>query len=61
MWTNDPVADFGRYDAKRARIEKDLPHCDYCGNAIYENYYYISDETICPKCLDEHFLHTAEI
>lgn len=57
--TDDPVADFERYDREQARKEARMPHCDICGNAIYEEYYEIKETIICEECL-EHFKHYAE-
>ena len=54
-YTDDPERDFARHDAEQAREEASLPHCDYCGEAIYESYYYINGETICKDCMDDSF------
>ena len=55
MYSDDPVRDYSRYDAERQAAEDELPHCDYCGEAIYEHYYLINDEIVCEECLCENF------
>ena len=51
--TDDPIADFERYDREQAEHEATLPHCDECGEAIYESYYEIHNELICDKCIEQ--------
>jgi formylmethanofuran dehydrogenase subunit E len=60
-YTDDPVADFNRYDLEQARYEARLPHCDCCGEAIYEKYYEINDEIYCEECLEKLFGRDVEI
>ena len=54
-WTDDPVRDFERWDAKReAELEK-LPKCCECGEAIQSEYYYEFDgDLYCEDCLKDH-------
>jgi formylmethanofuran dehydrogenase subunit E len=54
-YTDNPVADFYRYDAELADEEELLPHCDYCGEPIYECYYDIDGDIVCKDCLDDNF------
>lgn len=58
--TDDPIADFERYDAmKEERLER-LPKCIYCDHPIQtEKLYVINDEFVCPDCLVEH--HEKEV
>ena len=58
--SNDPEADFLCFDAQRAKDEASLPHCDYCGEVIYESYYEINDEIICEDCMASHFRRDVE-
>lgn len=58
--TDDPVADFERYDAEMAREEARLPRCEYCGEAIYEKYYEINGKIVCEDCLNDLFAHYVE-
>lgn len=58
--TDDPAADFDRYDREQARDEERLPRCDYCGCVIHEHYWRIKGEIYCEECLDECFRHDAE-
>ena len=58
--TDDPVADFDRYDREQAREEAKLPHCDCCGCAISDRYWNINGEIYCEECLNDNFLYDAE-
>lgn len=58
--TDDPAADFDRYDREQAKAEAKLPHCDICGNAITDHYYNINGEIYCEECLDDNFRCEAE-
>lgn len=60
-YTDNPLADFDRYDEEQALREQDYPHCDYCGEVIYDHYYYICTEIVCEECLEEHFGREVEI
>lgn len=55
-YTDDPVADFHSYDAElEAELQK-LPECDYCGETIRTDYFYlVNDDIICPGCMNKHF------
>lgn len=59
--TDDPVADFDRYDAEQAAYEAKLPHCVYCGEPMWDDYYEIDGEVVCRDCLDEHFKRDASL
>jgi formylmethanofuran dehydrogenase subunit E len=59
--SNDPLADFERGDREQAKEEAKLPHCDYCGEPIYETYYEINDDKVCEECLARHFKREVEI
>ena len=51
--TDDPVADFHRYDAEHQKKLNKLPKCADCGEPIQDDHYYlINDEPICPNCLE---------
>ena len=55
-YTDDPVADFDRYDAEQEKRLAELPECDYCGEKITDDYYYnINGDVICEECLKKHF------
>ena len=52
----DPLDDHRAWEAELARLEKQVPVCDYCNRPVPEDYYYeINDEVICAECLDRHF------
>lgn len=53
-WTDDPVADFLRYDAEQeAKLEK-LPICCECDHPIQsDECYEFNGEYICEECLND--------
>lgn len=52
-FTDDPVADFCRFDAERQRELDMLPRCSECGEPIMtDELYEINDELICPDCME---------
>lgn len=52
---------FERLDREQARREARLPHCEYCGEAIYEKYYEIDGKVICEDCLEDLYAHEVEM
>lgn len=51
--TDDPIADYDRYDAEQERELEKLPVCCDCGERVTADHYYlINDEVICPECLE---------
>ena len=58
--TDDPVADFERYDAeKEAELEK-MPKCSNCGEPIQDGYLFdIEDTLYCEECAYELFRKDA--
>lgn len=59
--TNDPIADFHRYDAEQQRQLERCPKCDYCDKHITEETYYDLDgDIVCEDCLDRHFKRFTE-
>lgn len=59
--TDDPFADFDRWDAEQtAKLEK-LPKCTECDEHIQDDCYYeINGECVCPECLDNNHKHWVE-
>lgn len=54
--TDDPIADYDRWDAEQARWRERLPECEMCGERIEDDYAYdIDGSIICPDCMDKHF------
>jgi formylmethanofuran dehydrogenase subunit E len=53
--TDDPIADFDRYDTAQAKRLERLPKCDLCGAPIYERYYLIGTDKVCPDCLENEY------
>lgn len=59
--TNDPIADFERWDAEQEEALAKLPICSYCGEKIQkEHLYCINDEIICEDCLNDNFRKETE-
>lgn len=55
MWTDDPIADFERYDREQQEYMQKLPRCSECDNHIQDDIaYYINDEWICFKCMEQY-------
>ena len=52
-YTDDPIADFDRYDAECERKLERLPKCRFCEEPITdETGYFIDHEYICSDCLE---------
>lgn len=59
--TDDPIADFNRYDREQARERRKLPRCRDCGEHITDDYaYFIGDEWICDNCMNEYRKYVEE-
>lgn len=53
-WSGDPVADFERYDAARAREDEKRPTCEECGEPIYDDFAYkVDGRLICRDCIED--------
>ena len=59
--TDDPLADFDRYEAEQQRRLERYPKCDYCDSHITDEFYYDLDgDIVCEDCLDRHFKKAVE-
>ena len=59
--TDDPLADFSRWEAEQERAQKRLPVCDECGHRIQdENCYVWGGCVICEGCLEENHRRGVE-
>lgn len=59
--TDDPLADFDRWDAEQQAALNKLPKCAECGEPIQDDCYYeINGECVCPACLDNNHKHWVE-
>lgn len=59
--TDDPAADYDRWDADQARKIEKLPVCADCGEPVMDDHYYlINDEVICPDCLESGYRKEIE-
>ncbi len=60
-YTDDPAADFARRDEEDAEWLESRPVCDFCGEAITDDYYYeIGEDIICKACLDDMYRKRVE-
>ena len=59
--TDDPIADFDRWEREQELRTADLPECDICGRPMEDHYYNLYGEKCCEDCLDENFRVTVEI
>lgn len=51
-YTDDPIADFERWDRDRERKRQKLPRCEGCDEHIQqEDAVYIDDKWYCDDCL----------
>lgn len=58
--TDNPIADFARYDTEAYEWQQRRPKCYVCGEPIQEDYFYdINGFMICQECLDTY--HKKEI
>jgi formylmethanofuran dehydrogenase subunit E len=54
--TDDPIADFKRWDREQTKMLEKLPVCVHCGEPIHEKTVIVFDgECVCEYCLDEHY------
>lgn len=53
--TDDPHADFDRWDAEEQKALDKLPICADCGEPVQDDHFYeICDEVICPDCIENY-------
>jgi len=53
--TDDPIADFNRYDAEQQRRLKKRPKCRRCNEHIQDDEaYYIEGDWICENCIGKY-------
>lgn len=59
--TDDPIADFDRYDAEQTKQEELLPECSECGYKIYEDFCYeVEGEPVCDNCMSDNHRKSIE-
>ena len=60
-YTDDPIRDFLRHDARMEKALERLPVCCECGETIQEDYLYvINDEPVCESCLKQNYQKHVE-
>jgi hypothetical protein len=61
MFTNDPIADFHRYDSDREDALAKLPKCCLCGEAIQEEKLFdVGGDLYHVECFENEFLKYTE-
>lgn len=61
MWfTDDPAADYDRWDAEQHRKLKRRPRCSHCDEYIQSHCYRIDGDYICPDCLESDYRVDAD-
>lgn len=59
--TDDPIADFNRYDREMTRRIEKLPRCRECGEHITDEFaYQFDNEWICEECMSKNHLKEVE-
>lgn len=63
MYTDNPIADYDRYDMEQMKKLQRLPVCAECGEPIQDDECYeINGEIICAECLkDNHRRWTDDL
>lgn len=62
MWTDDPIADFNRWDAEQNRKLERMPVCCECGEHIQDDTCFeINDEIICNSCMMQYRRFTSDL
>ena len=60
-YSDDPIADFNRYEADQEEQLDKLPKCDICGEPIQDDYLYdIYGDIFCEECLNDKFRKNTE-
>lgn len=61
FYTDDPIADFNRWDAKREKELEELPRCIDCGEPIQDEYLFdIDGDLFCAKCMIANFRKSTD-
>lgn len=50
FYSDDPIADYDRYDRERQEWEDSLPHCEHCGEPGDDFVWEIEGEILCDDC-----------
>lgn len=61
FYSDDPIADFGAWDAEQNKRIARLPVCADCDEPIQDDHFYlINGECICPDCMDGNYKKCVE-
>lgn len=61
-FSDDPAADFDRYDRDLEKLLQRRPKCCKCGKHIQdEHYFYIQGEELCISCAEDMYLYETEV
>lgn len=59
--TDNPIADFERYDAVQEKAKEKLPRCSECGEPIQDDFFYEIDcYFYCEDCLRDNHRKSTE-
>ena len=60
--TDDPAADFLRYDAAQEAARERLPRCTECGRLIDDDFAYrIGGEILCEECVENFKVFVSDL
>ena len=59
--TDDPIADFNKWDAEQERHLNSLPLCDKCQEPIQDEICYeVCGDILCEDCMKDHYARWTE-
>ena len=60
-YSDNPVADFERWDRDQAEKLARLPVCSHCGEPIQDDFCFeINDELFCEDCMKDNFRRSTD-
>ena len=60
-FSDDPVADFYRWEAEQQRELEKLPNCCHCGEPIQDEHLFdVNGDLFCEECMMENFKKPIE-
>ena len=60
FYSDDPIADYARYDAHQQEYESRLPVCEMCETAIDDFLWEIDGEFLCDDCAKEKYRRSVD-
>lgn len=60
-YTDNPIADYARYDYERQKEIDSLPVCEICGEPIQDDYLFdLEGALVCEECLKSEYRKPVE-